>query len=347
MLLRAPPAGREEARRALGALSAAFGELAAGVDGLPDERAVLLTMRARTCEGCPDYARCWAGGEAGAARLFCQVLRDAACGEADGEDVPPALLRACRRGARLREAAWQELGRARLRRDADNCAGEMFRQAERILGDIARTRVRPREPPRLGLRWGASARSLEPGVPSGDAHLLRPLPDGRVMALICDGMGTGAAAREESGRAARLIWQFLAARVEPEAALRAANALLIRRGAGDMFSTVDLCIIDARAGRARFWKLAASRSLLVREGEVRAIEGGRLPLGVLEGVTGICEEVDVREGDVIVMGSDGAMEAGEGALEDALQRHWTLGRTDSARSCCAPPRKRKAGGGTT
>ena len=122
----------------------------------------------------------------------------------------------------------------------------------------------------------------------------------------------------------RLIWRFLAAGVEPEAALKAANALLIRRGAGDMFATVDLCLIDARVGRARFWKLAASRSLLVRGGEARVIEGGRLPLGVLEGVTGTCEEVDVREGDVIVMGSDGAMEAGEGALEDALAAAWAL-----------------------
>ena len=137
-------------------------------------------------------------------------------------------------------------------------------------------------------------------------------------------MGTGEAAREESERAVRLIWRFLAAGVEPEAALKAANALLIRRGAGDMFATVDLCLIDARAGRARFWKLAASRSLLVRGGEAQIIEGGRLPLGVLEGVTGTCEEVDVREGDVIVMGSDGAMEAGEGALEDALAAAWAL-----------------------
>ena len=32
----------------------------------------------------------------------------------------------------------------------------------------------------------------------------------------------------------------------------------------------------------------------------------------------------MREGDVIVMGSDGAMEAGEGALEDALRQHGAL-----------------------
>ena len=64
-LFRAPSRERalhSEATRALNALSAAFGELAAGVANLPDEQAVLLTMRERLCDACPHYARCWAGG---------------------------------------------------------------------------------------------------------------------------------------------------------------------------------------------------------------------------------------------------------------------------------------------
>ena len=320
-------AAREEASRALNALSAAFGELAAGVANLPDEQAVLLDMRKRLCAQCSGYERCWAGEDGRAVRLMCQALRDAAA-PADAAsapmgmeaETPPDVLRVCRRGERLRTLAREEASAMRVRRDAETCAGEMFRQAERILGEAARWRSRPRDsPPRLAVAWGASARSQTPGAPSGDAHLLRRLSDGRTLALICDGMGSGEAAREESERAVRLLWRFLSARVEPEAAMAAANALLIKRGAGDMFATVDLCLIDTRAGKAQFWKQAASRSLIAREGETLVIEGGRLPLGVLEGVTPVCEEVEVREGDVIVMGSDGAMEAGEGVLEDALE----------------------------
>ena len=74
-LFRAPPQGlRGEATRALNALSAAFGELAAGVDTAPDEHAVLLKMRERLCADCPGYARCWAGEDASAVRLFLSLI---------------------------------------------------------------------------------------------------------------------------------------------------------------------------------------------------------------------------------------------------------------------------------
>lgn len=319
-------AAREEASRALNALSAAFGELAAGVANLPDEQAVLVDMRKRLCAQCSGYERCWAGDDGRAVRAMCRSIADAAAqGEAYDDETPPDVMRACRRGDRLRALAREEARALEERGGEEARAGEMFRQAERILGDVARQRARPRDsPPRLSLAWGASARSMRSGQPSGDAHLLRRLPDGRTLALVCDGMGSGEAARAESERAARLLWKFLSARVEPEAALSATNALMVARGAGDMFATVDLCLIDSRAGKAQFWKLAASRSLIAREGEVLVIEGGRLPLGVLEGVSPMVKEVELRPGDVIVMGSDGAMEAGDGAMEEALAEKRTL-----------------------
>ena len=318
-------AAREEASRALSALSAAFGELAAGVANLPEEGAVLSDMRRRLCAQCSLYERCWAGEDGRAVRAMCRSIADAAAqGETDEDETPPDLMRVCRRGDRLRALAREE-AIALGARGSQTQAGAMFRQAERILGDMARTRLRPRDsPPRLRLAWGASARSMRSGQPSGDAHLLRRLPDGRTLALVCDGMGSGEAARQESERAARLLWKFLSARVEPEAALAAANALLVARGAGDMFATVDMCLLDDRAGKAQFWKQAASRSLIAREGEVLVIEGGRLPLGVLEGVSPVVKEVELRPGDVIVMGSDGAMEVGDGAMEEALCKNRAL-----------------------
>ena len=179
-LFRAPPRSVQgEATRALNALSAAFGELAAGGGQSAGRAGRAFDERARLCDACPNYARCWAGEDGRAVRLFCQTLRDAACEGEAAEEVPPDLLRACRRGERLREVAMQEAGKARLRRDADRCAGEMFRQSR---AHTRRSRPHARAAPGTASpRTCAGARArvrARRGTPSGDAHLLRPLPTG-------------------------------------------------------------------------------------------------------------------------------------------------------------------------
>ena len=51
------------------------------------------------------------------------------------------------------------------------------------------------------------------------------------------------------------------------------------------------------------------------------VEGGRLPLGILEGVSASSCKVVLEPGDVIVMASDGVMDAvSEQELEEALVR---------------------------
>ncbi|NLF28800.1 MAG: SpoIIE family protein phosphatase [Clostridiales bacterium] len=322
---------REEAANALRSLGSAFGELAAGVGNtaVMDEQAVFSDLRDKLCDSCAGYRDCWAGEDDRAVRLLCRAISDAAVfgdGRPPGEATPD-VMRVCRRGDRLPSLVEEQLRNLRRRRGEEGVfSGSLFFQAEKILKDMALRQERP-EPARraLNIRWGASAVSKSPGTPSGDAHILRTLPDGRTMMLLSDGMGSGEAAREESERAARLLWKFLAARVDPETAFQTVNELMLLRSDGDMYATVDLCLIDPVGRRADFLKLAASRSLIVRGGEVIPVEGGRLPLGVLEGVVPSAFDMELRPGDLIVMGTDGAMENGpEGYLENILLSHATL-----------------------
>ena len=85
-----------------------------------------------------------------------------------------------------------------------------------------------------------------------------------------------------------------------------------------MFATVDLCLIDLNSGVAEFTKMAASRSIILRGGEVMCIDGGHLPLGVIEGVQPGMTRVRLRPGDMVVMGSDGVMEAGDGRMIERI-----------------------------
>lgn len=174
--------------------------------------------------------------------------------------------------------------------------------------------------PRLRAAASACCHSRQAGMPCGDSHMIRELEGDRLLMMISDGMGSGEAAARESAQTLRLLGQFLAADVRKELALETVNELMLARTDSDMFATVDLCVVDLIAGVAEFSKLAACRSVILRKGEVISVEGGRLPLGILEGVRPSSCRVDLMPGDVIVMASDGVMDA---VSEEILERTLT------------------------
>ena len=173
--------------------------------------------------------------------------------------------------------------------------------------------------PRLRVRTGILCVSREAGEPCGDSHLTCMLDDERLLVLICDGMGSGEAARRESAVAARLLGRFLRAGAACGLAVETVNALMLNRGGDDMFATVDMLILNLSTGEAEFVKLAACPTLIARGGEARRVEGGRLPLGILDRVQPGRMRERLRPGDVLLMATDGVMDAaGPEALEALL-----------------------------
>ena len=174
--------------------------------------------------------------------------------------------------------------------------------------------------PRYALETGVQCQSGVAGQVNGDSHLLRPLGRSKMVLMLSDGMGSGEAAAQESAETLRLLWRFLYAGISFPLALETVNQQMLMRSGEDMFATVDLCAVDLNTGVAEFSKLAASRSLILRGNELLHVEGGRLPLGILEQVQPAVTRVRLRSGDVIVMGSDGVMEVGDGLMIDRLAR---------------------------
>ena len=160
----------------------------------------------------------------------------------------------------------------------------------------------------------AASRSGMDRMPCGDSHMIRELDGDRILLMISDGMGSGEAAARESAQTLRLLSQFLAADVDRALALETVNELMLARTDSDMFATVDLCLIDLASGVAEFTKLAACRSLILRDGEVFFVEGGRLPLGILERVQPSVSRIQLRPGDLILLASDGVIDNLEPAV---------------------------------
>ena len=82
-----------------------------------------------------------------------------------------------------------------------------------------------------------------------------------------------------------------------------------------------MLIFNLNTGEAELVKLAACPTLILRQGALRRAEGGRLPLGILDKVQPGSLATRLLPGDVLLMASDGVMDAaGEAALERLMRR---------------------------
>jgi len=206
--------------------------------------------------------------------------------------------------ASLKREGWTRELAVEAARQLTDVFGRLYAPAE----SPGRAEMKFVRQPRLRAAASAGCHSRQAGVPSGDSHLIQYLDGDRLLLLISDGMGSGEAAARESAQVVRLLSQFLAADVNRPLALETVNELMLARTDSDMFATVDLCLIDLASGVAEFTKLAACRSLILHAGEVLTVEGGRLPLGILEKVSPSVRRIQLAPGDVILMASDGVID---------------------------------------
>ncbi len=173
---------------------------------------------------------------------------------------------------------------------------------------------------RYSLNTAVSAISKTPGTVSGDAHSIVSLKDARTMMLLCDGMGSGERAAKESRAAVSLVEDFLAAGFPEEAILSAINKLLLLSSSDEMFSTLDMCMFDLMNGKASFTKIGAPHSYLCRAGKLMKVEAGALPLGILDEFTPAVASIQLEQGDLLLMFSDGItdVEDADSRMEDVI-----------------------------
>lgn len=143
---------------------------------------------------------------------------------------------------------------------------------------------------------------------SGDAGVWFKDDAGRLNFLLCDGMGSGSEAREDSESALRLLEKFLRAGLAPEEALTTVGEALALRGEEEGgFTTVDLLQIDLFSGKSGVYKLGAAPTYLRRGGGVERLCGESLPAGVAAGELSAPDAfaLSLDAGDCVVLVSDG------------------------------------------
>lgn len=193
--------------------------------------------------------------------------------------------------------------------------------------DLLCTQAVFEQTPALTLEIGASLRSHSGEEVAGDSYASRLLASGRHVLALSDGMGCGVSAREESYAALALMIESLRAGYTRAQALDVVNALMLMCTGREMYATMDLCVVDLHTGETAFEKLGACPSYVVRDGEVRAIGADTLPVGVLPDVESSSLRMTLRPGDVVILLTDGVMDAfpgGEEGLRTAIAKLYWL-----------------------
>lgn len=155
---------------------------------------------------------------------------------------------------------------------------------------------------------GVAACKKDGETVSGDTGTWFKQDDGSLYVLLCDGMGSGPAARRESSEAVRLLEQFLKAGVSPEEALRTlAGALALQGEETGGFTTIDLLRLDLFTGNGAVFKYGAAPTYVKKGNTVNRITGTTLPAGLTPG-KGAAPDISrfqLEPGDCVLMVSDG------------------------------------------
>lgn len=139
---------------------------------------------------------------------------------------------------------------------------------------------------------------------SGD-YALYALIDRHTYALIlCDGMGSGEIAREESRTSARLLMKLMESGIDPQSSINMINSMLLCAFSGTI-AAIDLCLINLDDGSAQIFKCGAAGSYAKTKNDVTHIAAPTLPAGTFaRGDTEIFPVASER-GSMVVLLSDG------------------------------------------
>ncbi len=158
--------------------------------------------------------------------------------------------------------------------------------------------------PKYDCVFGLSSCNKAGSSISGDCHSVIRLDNNRFLFALCDGMGSGEKASQKSETTISLIENFYKAGFDNEIILSSVNRLLnLERD--DVFSTIDVCVVDLKNGIADFVKMGSPPSVVRGEDNINMIGGSSLPVGVLQEAKASTKKIVLTEKDMIILCSDG------------------------------------------
>lgn len=145
---------------------------------------------------------------------------------------------------------------------------------------------------------------------SGDCGTYFKTDEGLICVILSDGMGSGPEAKKESSAAVRILERFLKAGVDPIAAIRLLNSvMLLKSNETPGCATVDLMCVNLFTGEARIFKYGAAPSYIKKGKTIKKIAGESLAAGLSVGDKSSPDLARIRlePGNFVIIASDGVI----------------------------------------
>ncbi len=191
---------------------------------------------------------------------------------------------------------------------------------ENVLSDVLKERIVLNDEASLGNRLnflsddkyvmaiGTAEATKSKSEISGDSVLNIRLKDGKYLIAISDGMGSGKDAKESSSNALKMLENLLLAGFKKQESLELINTSLMNQNK-EIFSTLDIAIIDLYKGSIEFIKSGACPTYIKNGKKVQIIKANSLPAGIIENANLQVYDKDINNGDLMLMCSDGILDS--------------------------------------
>lgn len=154
---------------------------------------------------------------------------------------------------------------------------------------------------------------------SGDNYTFLNSGDGKYIAALSDGMGTGHKACMQSKATVNLIEQFMESGFDKDTTVKLINSILVLKSNDESFATIDISVVDLYNGEVEFVKVGAAPTFIKRAEFVEIVRAASLPAGILSNVELELIHKNVSNGEFIIMVSDGIVDSFKNSEDSIIE----------------------------
>ncbi|MDD2445560.1 MAG: SpoIIE family protein phosphatase [Clostridia bacterium] len=162
--------------------------------------------------------------------------------------------------------------------------------------------------PKYDVIFGTASCPKDGSKISGDCYSVIRIDNDKYLLALCDGMGSGEKAEKASSLAIGLVENFYKAGFDNDIILSSINKLL-SLNKEDVFSALDVCVVNIRQGTSDFIKMGAPNSYIKHLNTTDVVMGGALPLGIVQDMQPIIIKQVLSAGDLLFLFTDGISES--------------------------------------